>query len=104
RASRAGFRFNQYPRALAAEGQERNNRISRRSAPREHDASAPQSGRGVEALRLFLSEPSGPGWPARDPWDLSRQEFHIQEIVWWSEAEAVDSARFGGKPQDCHSG
>src|SRR3989475_2597246 len=104
RASSAGFRFNQYSRALAAEGQEGDKRISRRSAPRKHDASAPQSGGSIEALRLFLSEPSGPGWHARDPWDQPRQEFRIQEIVWWSEAEAVDSARLGAKPQDCHSG
>src|SRR5207302_1796141 len=69
-----------------------------------NDASAPQSGGSIEALRLFLSEPSRPGWHARDPWDQPRQEFHIQEIVWWSEAETVDSARLGGKPQDCHSG
>jgi len=59
-----------------------------------------------EALRLFASFYPNPADPdgLLETLGIPRQEFRIQEIVWWSEAEAVDSARLGGKPQDCHSG
>src|SRR5947207_9218806 len=74
------------------------------SSRRRHTRSLCDWSSDVCSSDLFPSEPSGSEWPARDPWDQPRQEFHIQEIVWWSEAETVDSARLGGKPQDRHSG
>ena len=61
-------------------------------------------GEAVDLFASFYPNPVDPGWPARDPRDKPRQEFHIQETVWWSEAEAVDSARLGGEPEGCHTG